>query len=235
MTTARSKAGRRIGVLATLLALGLVTMTGVAYADPGNGNGAANASDNANGKGLVTADSSSSSSATSGDTSQPQPPSNADFSGNGANTSGSFDSTRNGSPSLNGSGNGQATGKPCAGCVGKADNKNPLGQSTGDKNKGYECDDNNGIGKTNPAHTGCAPETPIVTPVTPPVTPPVVLGETLVPPTEVLGVSFSRSAGALALTGGDVAVLVEVALIVMGLGVVMVAASRRRPEVDLNL
>jgi len=57
-------------------------------------------------------------------------------------------------------------GKPCAGCVGKADNKNPQGQrpNGSDHNAGYECDRNHGIGRTNPAHTGCI--------FTPPVTPP---------------------------------------------------------------
>lgn len=49
-------------------------------------------------------------------------------------------------------------GRPCAGCVGKADYKNPPGQMPNgaqDGNRGYECDNNQGIGKTNPAHTGC--------------------------------------------------------------------------------
>jgi hypothetical protein len=91
----------------------------------------------------------------------PQPGSNADYTGNGANTHGPYDSTRDGSPSANGNGNGQATGKPCAGCVGKADNKNPPGQQPGgsDANAGYECDTNHGIGQTNPAHTGCTSTT----------------------------------------------------------------------------
>jgi LPXTG-motif cell wall-anchored protein len=96
----------------------------------------------------------------------PQPESPADQTGRGANA-GDCDadrdvhpycSTRNGSPSRNGNGNGEAKGKPCAGCVGKADNKYPKGQSPGphrDGNRGYECDHNNGIGKSNPAHTGC--------------------------------------------------------------------------------
>ncbi len=77
--------------------------------------------------------------------------------GKGANTSGPYNSTCNGSPSLNGNGNGNANGKPCAGCVGNADDKNPPGQmpNGGDPNAGYECDRNNGVGKTNPAHTGC--------------------------------------------------------------------------------
>jgi hypothetical protein len=45
--------------------------------------------------------------------------------------------------------------KPCNGCVGNADNKAPKGQSAGDRNAGYECDRNNGVGKGNPAHSGC--------------------------------------------------------------------------------
>jgi hypothetical protein len=89
----------------------------------------------------------------------PQEPSNADFSGHGANQHGAYDSTRDGSPSANGNGNGKASGKPCAGCVGKADNKNPKGQAPdgSDHNHGYECDLNHGIGRGNPAHTGCVP------------------------------------------------------------------------------
>ena len=68
----------------------------------------------------------------------------------------------------NGAGGGAATGKPCEGCVGNADDKNPPGQfSSGpvDENNGYECDEkgrsanegNNGVGFGNPAHTGCQP------------------------------------------------------------------------------
>src|SRR5918995_1943604 len=85
------------------------------------------------------------------------------------------------------SGNGKSTdnngNRPCAGCVGKADYKNPPGQlpDGSDHNKGYECDENEGVGKMNPAHSGCAPggapsltspPTPAVTPPTPAVTPP---------------------------------------------------------------
>ena len=68
-----------------------------------------------------------------------------------------YDSTCDGSPSENGKGEGNATGKPCAGCVGAADNKNPKGQlpDGSDPNNGYECDGNQGVGQTNPAHTGC--------------------------------------------------------------------------------
>jgi hypothetical protein len=88
--------------------------------------------------------------------------------GHGANHSGPYDNTCDGSPSGNGNGNGKATGKPCAGCVGNADDKNPKGQmpNGSDHNAGYECDRNHGIGRTNPAHTGCrSSETTTETPV----------------------------------------------------------------------
>jgi LPXTG-motif cell wall-anchored protein len=109
--------------------------------------------------------STSGTSGTSGDPKSPQPLSNADQNSGGANgqcPGGPYCSTRDGSPSLNGNGGGEAKGKPCAGCVGKADNKNPKGQfpDGSDHNKGYECDANKGIGKTNPAHTGCKPTPP---------------------------------------------------------------------------
>jgi hypothetical protein len=99
---------------------------------------------------------------TAGDPTDTQPLSNADSKGGGSNgqcPGGPYCSTRHGSASGNGNGDGKAVGKPCAGCVGKADNKNPKGQNPdgSDHNKGYECDGNNGIGKTNPAHTGCTP------------------------------------------------------------------------------
>jgi len=50
-----------------------------------------------------------------------------------------------------------ATGRPDAGSVGNADDKNPPGQSHNpeDNNSGYECDANSGVGVGNPAHTGC--------------------------------------------------------------------------------
>ena len=97
-----------------------------------------------------------------GSLSLPQPISTADANLGGANgqcPGGPYCSTRDGSPSGNGNGNGAALGKPCAGCVGKADNKNPAGQMPdgSDHNAGYECDTNHGIGRTNPAHTGCTP------------------------------------------------------------------------------
>jgi hypothetical protein len=102
----------------------------------------------------------------SGDVTKPQPLSNADLNAGGANNGGNcgaYCSTRDGSPSLNGNGGGKQVGQPCAGCVGKADNKNPKGQAPNgsDHNKGYECDANHGIGRSNPAHTGCkTPTTP---------------------------------------------------------------------------
>lgn len=81
-----------------------------------------------------------------------------------------YGSTCDGDASENGNGNGGAGGRPCAGCVGSADNKNPPGQAPNgtDHNNGYECDGNQGIsaakghkgdpGTGNPAHTGCQPE-----------------------------------------------------------------------------
>ena len=58
-------------------------------------------------------------------------------------------------PSQNG--RSVAAGKPCDGCVGKADDKAPPGQvlDGSDLNAGYECDTNKGVGPGNPAHTGC--------------------------------------------------------------------------------
>ena len=116
---------------------------------------------------------------TSGDTGSPQPISNADANSGGANgqcPGGPYCSTRDGSASGNGDGGGKATGEPCAGCVGKADNKNPAGQmpNASDANAGYECDTNQGIAKTNPAHTGCVTTQPecVPTPEVPCVSPP---------------------------------------------------------------
>ena len=81
-----------------------------------------------------------------------------------------------GQPSGNGKSTENSGKRPCAGCVGKADYKNPPGQlpDGSDHNKGYECDENEGVGKMNPAHSGCAPgAAPSQTsPPTPPVKPP---------------------------------------------------------------
>jgi len=89
---------------------------------------------------------------------------------------------------MNGNGKGAAEAKP-AGTVGKADNKNPPGQmpNGSDHNKGFECDSNHGIGRSNPAHTGCNPpvvDLPVVNPpvVNPPVSgPPQILRELVAP------------------------------------------------------
>ena len=99
----------------------------------------------------------------SGSTTCPNKHMGGDDSGNGANTSGAYDSTCDGSPSGNGNGTG-GRGKPCAGCVGNADDKNPPGQAPdgSDSNKGYECDENSGVGKTNPAHSGCTPPPAVI-------------------------------------------------------------------------
>jgi hypothetical protein len=89
--------------------------------------------------------------------------------GNGANQDcGAYCPNGVGLPSGNGNGNGEATGKPCAGCVGNADDKNPPGQykDGSDHNNGYECDGNHGIGRTNPAHTGCDTTTTAPAPTT---------------------------------------------------------------------
>ena len=78
--------------------------------------------------------------------------------GSGANTSGPYDPSGTGEPSANGNGDGLATGRPDAGTVGTADTKNPPGQVakyTESPDSGYECDDNLGVAKGNPAHTGC--------------------------------------------------------------------------------
>ena len=70
-----------------------------------------------------------------------------------------YDSTCDGTPAMNG---GKIHKNHCGGCVGAADNKNPPGQMPdgSDHNNGYECDGNNGVGKTNPAHSGCKPPPP---------------------------------------------------------------------------
>ena len=94
--------------------------------------------------------------------------------GHGANQGDNYDNT---CESEHEPGNGQEsgpgnhTGRPCAGCVGNADDKNPPGQypDGSDHNSGYECDGrdrpfknqngngNHGVGDENPAHTGCQP------------------------------------------------------------------------------
>ena len=81
--------------------------------------------------------------------------------GNGTGDCGAYCSTTDGTPSENGNGGGGGN-MPCAGCVGNADNENPSGQhhDGNDHNNGYECDGNKGVGKTNPAHSGCGYTSP---------------------------------------------------------------------------
>jgi len=171
----RHRTGLQAVALAAISPLLAATFAaGTAYAAPGNGHSADAPGQQKQQAGTTpspapgNSDHSQGTAGTSGSVSQPQPYSTADRNNTGANDTGStnpYRSTRNGSPSLNGNGNGQATGKPCAGCVGKADNKNPPGQQPNgsDHNAGYECDRNNGIGKSNPAHTGCASSQPPAT------------------------------------------------------------------------
>jgi hypothetical protein len=127
-------------------------------------------------------------------------------------------------------------GKPCDGCAGNADGKEPPGQSNrpSDSNKGHKCDGNKGVGKGNPAHTGCAttttttttttdnttPTTDTTTPTTSTTTPSTqVLGETISRgSTQVLGATATR-AGALARTGSDLGVLT-----VLGVGLLLSGA-----------
>lgn len=83
--------------------------------------------------------------------------------GHGANQGGPYDNTCPDGASQNGKSTDNNSSKPCAGCVGNADDKNPgaVKQTNGqypngtDRNAGYECDRNQGIGQSNPAHTGC--------------------------------------------------------------------------------
>jgi LPXTG-motif cell wall-anchored protein len=193
---------------ALVLGAALVSVGSTAYADPGHGK-------------AVGKDQQSSSSQDAG--------------GQGANAQcpgGPYCANGDGSPSQNGNGGGKATGKPCAGCVGKADDKNPKGQLPGgsDPNKGYECDQNNGIGKTNPAHTGCTQDEPTPTPTpsptpapVPTVTPtpePTPTAATPTPTVEVLGKQRSRDPQVLPNTGAPAGLA-----LVGALGLVLVAAG----------
>lgn len=148
--------------------------------------------------------------------------------GQGANTTGPYDPYEVGKPSGNGNGNGNAVGKPCAGCVGNADDKNPPGQLPGpqDGNKGYECDQNNGIGKTNPAHSGCTPPTTVTTPPPPPTVPPTVPPTT---PTTVPVVTTTTKPGvSLPHTGAESLPLVGMGVSAAGIGTVLSLLTRRK-------
>jgi len=156
----------RFGVVAATTVLAVSALGGVAGA--ATHGTAHDQHSKSNGNGVARSHATRGTAGTSGSVTQPQPISTADANSGGANgqcTGGPYCSTRDGSPSGNGNGKGAAVGKPCAGCVGKADNKNPKGQMPGgsDNNAGYECDRNHGIGRSNPAHTGCVTTTPPVT------------------------------------------------------------------------
>ncbi|UUV29569.1 hypothetical protein NQK81_33075 [Amycolatopsis roodepoortensis] len=181
------------------------------------------------------------------DTTKPQPPSKADFSGHGANKHGPYDSTRDGSPSANGNGGGEAAGKPCAGCVGKADNKNPPGQLPGgsDANAGYECDRNHGVGRGNPAHTACVPDRtppatnpPAETPppggshgeVARPVVVPAAVQAAAVAPRADSAVSAAASPPSLAKTGFELEPVLLTGLGSLAAGAMLYAGTRRRRD-----
>jgi hypothetical protein len=124
---------------------------------------------------------------------------------------------------MNGSDTGLAIGEPCAGCVGQADNKNPSGQLPGgsDPNAGYECDRNQGIGQTNPAHTGCVSSN--VTPPTPEVVPPT---PSAVVPTPAASVAAAAASAALPRTGSNLAFEILAGMAPLILGTVALFAAR---------
>lgn len=128
-------------------------------------------------------------------------------------------------------------GTPCDGCVGKADDKNPQGQQPGgtDANSGYECDSNHGVGRGNPAHTGCKPaETAPVTPQTIPPAPPAdgaPPAPQAAPAPEAAPETAPEVAKDLAFTGVDLLPLGLAGLLLVGGGgaAVVMAGQSRRP------
>lgn len=239
----------RAGAACLLISLVIAVAGTNAGANNGNGNGDGSANGNPNASANGQAHSNGNAALT-----DPQPLSNADLNPGGANNGGdcgAYCSTRDGSPSENGNGDGNANGKPCAGCVGNADNKNPPGQQPdgSDGNNGYECDGNNGIGKTNPAHTGCTTTSTTTAPTTtttvatttttaptttttaagatttaPPTTAPAVLGVVVSPSTAkpaVAPATFTETE--LPRTGADYA-----AGMIAGLGLILTGFGGRR-------
>lgn len=118
-----------------------------------------------------------------------------------------------------------------------------------DGNNGYECDGNQGVGKTNPAHTGCAPQGTTQNPPTnvggtinnPPTNvggtttnrPPTdVLGDTGVKPTAVLGEQITRPQPTkvlgvqMARTGMEVIPLALFALAMLGMGLTLMRSPQ---------
>jgi len=169
--------------LLPVLLVGLMAMTGAAAAiGQGNGNGSSQAASNSQagansqagthsqGQGQANGQSQSTQTQTQTQTFNSssgggQTQAGTTSSERGANQSGPFtsDPSAKEQPSGNGNSTNNNSHKPCAGCVGNADDKNPPGQSPNDHNRGYECDQNQGVGQGNPAHTGCT-----TTQVTPP-------------------------------------------------------------------
>jgi hypothetical protein len=227
--------GARIAVAVSVVGLALGVGVAAGFADPGNGNGNPNPPGHSdppgNGQGAAGNHAISGTGGTFGSPTSAQPLQHPDNQGHGANTfPGPYSSTRDGSPSLNGNGNGQAVGKPCAGCVGRADNKNPPGQfpDGSDANAGYECDTNHGIGRTNPAHTGCqaVPPQPPAVPVTPVVTPPAPAAP-LVSGVPVPSVSVP-TARALPVTGGRLLYPLVMGLAALAVGAALTFIGRRK-------
>ncbi len=162
---------------------------------------------------------------------------------NGANGPGVYTGDPDGASANGGSGKGNAfaVGRPCAGCVGKADDKNPPGQlkethlpgsSEGASSEdasyrharhkpdggykgdaGYECDTNRGIARGNPAHSPC------IQAASPPVVPEI--------PTAPEIVVVAVQEQALARTGLDTPELAIIgSSLVLG-GALMLGLSRR--------
>src|SRR5947208_4156184 len=221
----------RLAIIVVVLGMAMGLGVASAFADPGNGNGNPNPPGLSDppGNGAASSHATDGNSGTFGTPTSPQPvldPGNQ----NGANANpGPYSSTRDGAPSLNGNGDGLAVGQPCAGCVGKADNKNPPGQfpNGSDPNAGYECDTNSGIGRTNPAHTGCVSSPP--QPVAPPITvSPVSLSGVSIASVTIPSVSVpSIVRGELPKTGAGVLILVLVALSAISAGTAMTVLGRR--------
>jgi hypothetical protein len=162
----------------SLMAVGALTVMASAGPAFAEGQGAEHAADHsqAGGNGQAKGHSGDAGKSSSAPGQQQQPQSGTGTSqvatGGGANQSGPYDPSGVGLPSGNGKSDNNNGKRPCAGCVGKADAKNPPGQLPGgqDSNKGYECDENQGVGKTNPAHSGCSSSAPPPTTSKPPTT-----------------------------------------------------------------
>jgi hypothetical protein len=169
----------------------------------------------------------------------PQPLSHADMTDHGANTTA-------GSNPYAATGFGQVQGGHLAGTEGKADNKFPLGQAPNgtDLNRGFECDQNPGIGNGNPAHTTCRFSSSSVTP-------PLPSGVTVIPspasgvlsevvtqqPASVTETPLAAQAttGALAFTGLAALWLAFAGLVLIGFGFALIWLTGRAPQAHSRL